>query len=71
MLYMDFLFTLAIFIIILFLYIYIANQYKKSEDLDIYETDFSDNTQLQGSMRYFANQSFSNSKTFILKYLVR
>ena len=44
---MDFLFTLAIFIIILFLYIYIANQYKKSEDLDIYETDFSDNTQLQ------------------------
>jgi hypothetical protein len=44
---MDFLFTLAIFIVILFLYIYIVNQYKKSEDLDIYETDFSDNTQLQ------------------------
>ena len=47
MLYMDFLFTLAIFIVILFLYIYIVNQYKKSEDLDIYEMDFSDNNHLQ------------------------
>ena len=44
---MDFLSTLAIFIVILFLYIYIVNQYKKSEDLDIYEMDFSNNTHLQ------------------------
>jgi len=47
MVYMDFLSTLAIFIVILFLYIYIVNQYKKSEDLDIYEMDFSNNTHLQ------------------------
>ncbi len=44
---MDFLSTLALFIVILCLYIYIMNQYKKSEDLDIYEMDFSNNNHLQ------------------------
>jgi hypothetical protein len=44
---MDFLGTLCIFITILFLYIYIMNQFKISEDLDIYEMDFSNNTHLQ------------------------
>jgi len=44
---MDFLGTLCIFISVLFLYIYIMNQFKISEDLDIYEMDFSNNTHLQ------------------------
>ena len=44
---MDFITTLALFILMLFLYIYIVNQYKKSEDLDIYEMDFSNNAYLQ------------------------
>lgn len=44
---MDFLGTLCVFIMVLFLYIYIMNQFKKSEDLDIYEMDFSNNTHLQ------------------------
>ena len=44
---MDFLITLAIFICILFLYIYITNQYKKGEDLEIYEMDYSNNAYLQ------------------------
>jgi len=44
---MDFLGTLCVFISVLFLYIYIMNQFKISEDLDIYEMDFSNNTHLQ------------------------
>ena len=44
---MDFLSTLALFILILFLYIYIMNQYKISEDLEIYEMDYSHNQHLQ------------------------
>jgi hypothetical protein len=44
---MDFLFHILIFIIILFLYIHINNQYKRSEDLEIYEMDYVDNLQLQ------------------------
>ena len=38
---MDPLVTLCIFITILFLYIHIANQFKTSEELEIYETDYS------------------------------
>lgn len=36
-----------IFLIILFLYIHITQQLKKSEDLEIYEMDYNNNTQLQ------------------------
>lgn len=39
--------TISIFLIILFLYIQIIHQYKKSEDLEIYEMDYSSNIQLQ------------------------
>ena len=38
---MDPLTTLCIFITILFLYIHIANQFKTSEELEIYETDYN------------------------------
>lgn len=38
---MNSLITLCIFIVILFLYIHIANQFKKSDELEIYESDFS------------------------------
>jgi len=41
------LYTLAIFLLVLFFYIHITAQYKKSEDLEIYETDFDSNTGLQ------------------------
>lgn len=38
---------ILIFLIILFLYVHISNQYKKSEDLEIYEMDYSTNEHLQ------------------------
>jgi hypothetical protein len=38
---------LLIFIIILFLYLHITDQYKKGEDLEVYEMDYIDNPQLQ------------------------
>lgn len=43
---MDSLTTLCIFIIILFLYIHIANQFKISEETEIYESDFKNNNHL-------------------------
>jgi len=44
---MNFLTTVCIFIVVLFLYVYVMNQFKKSEDLEIYEMDFANNAQLQ------------------------
>lgn len=44
---MDFYWTIFIFIIVFFLYIHIIAQYKKSEDLEIYEMDYVSNTDLQ------------------------
>lgn len=44
---MDAIVTLCIFITILFLYIHIANQFKKSEELEIYETDYSNNKHIE------------------------
>ena len=43
---MDSLTTLCIFIIVLFLYIHIANQFKLSEDTEIYESDYNNNNHL-------------------------
>ena len=43
---MDSLTTLCIFIIILFLYIHIVNQFKISEETEIYESDFNNNNHL-------------------------
>jgi len=44
---MNSLTTLCIFITILFLYIHIAQQFKKGDDLDIYETDFTSTKHLE------------------------
>ena len=44
---MNSLITLCIFILILFLYIHIANQFKKNEELEIYETDFSNKSHFE------------------------
>jgi hypothetical protein len=44
---MHFFVSFLIFLIILFLYIHIINQLKTSEDLEIYEMDYSTNSQLQ------------------------
>jgi hypothetical protein len=44
---MDFIFHILIFILILFFYIHINNQYKLSEDLEIFEIDYVDNVHLQ------------------------
>jgi len=44
---MSFLVTFFIFVFILFLYIHVTEQYKKSEDLEIYEADYVSNIQLQ------------------------
>lgn len=44
---MTFFVTFLIFIILLFLYIHINDQYKKSEDLEIYEMDYISNANLQ------------------------
>ena len=39
--------TLFIFLFILILYIYIIDQYKTSDDLEIYEFDYKNNSHLQ------------------------
>ena len=44
---MEFYITFFIFIVILFLYVHIMSQFKKSEELEIYEMDYTTNTQLQ------------------------
>jgi mannose-6-phosphate isomerase-like protein (cupin superfamily) len=44
---MHYLQGLAIFICVLFIYIHITHQWKRSEDLEIYEMDYNTNTQLQ------------------------
>ena len=44
---MNFFISFLIFLIILFLYIHIIHQLKTSEDLEIYEMDYSTNSQLQ------------------------
>jgi len=44
---MDSYLTFFIFIVVFFLYIHIIAQYKKSEDLEIYEMDYISNTDLQ------------------------
>jgi len=44
---MDFYLTFFIFIVVFFLYIHIIAQYKKSEDLEIYEMDYVSNKELQ------------------------
>jgi hypothetical protein len=44
---MNILLTIFIFVLVLFLYIYVNNQFKKSQDLDIYEMDYYDNKNLQ------------------------
>ena len=44
---MDALTTFCIFVVVLFLYIHIMSQFKKGEDLEIYEMDYISNSQLQ------------------------
>jgi hypothetical protein len=44
---MNVLVHICVFLIVLFLYVYVMNQFKKSEDLDIYEMDYSSNQNLQ------------------------
>lgn len=44
---MNFLISVIIFIIVFFLYVHLVNQFKKSEDLEIYEMDYVNNNQLQ------------------------
>ena len=44
---MNSLLNILIFLIVLFLYIHITHQLKTSEDLEIYELDYIDNTHLQ------------------------
>lgn len=44
---MNFYLHLLLFLIILFFYIHIVHQYKRSEDLEIYELDYSSNQHLQ------------------------
>jgi hypothetical protein len=44
---MNFLITLFVFIVVLFLYVYIMDQFKTGDDLDVYEMDYSSNTNLQ------------------------
>lgn len=44
---MTFFISVVVFIIILFMYIHISNEYKKSQDMEIYELDFVSNQNLQ------------------------
>lgn len=44
---MNVIVSIFIFLVVVFLYIHITDQYKKSEDLEIYEMDFVSNEKLQ------------------------
>ena len=44
---MEVLVSMIVFIIILFLYVHISNQFKKSNDMEVYEMDYKDNEDLQ------------------------
>ena len=44
---MNYAITILIFLVVVFFYIHVTEQYKKSEDLEIYEMDFVDNAALQ------------------------
>jgi len=44
---MDTIITIFIFLLVVFLYLHITAQYKTSEDLEIYEMDFTNNKELQ------------------------
>ena len=44
---MTFFINLVLFLLVLFFYIHVTAQFKKSEDLEIYEMDYSDNAHLQ------------------------
>jgi hypothetical protein len=44
---MTFFISVVVFIIILFMYIHISGEYKKSQDMEIYELDFVSNQNLQ------------------------
>ena len=44
---MNFLLNLIIFLFVLFIYIHITHQLKTSEDLEIYELDYTNNQHLQ------------------------
>ena len=39
--------TFIIFISVLFIYVHVTAQWKRSEDLEVYEMDFENNRQLQ------------------------
>ena len=45
---MDFFVTVIVFVIVLFLYVHVTAQFKKSEDMEIYEMDYKSNSQLNG-----------------------
>jgi hypothetical protein len=49
---MDTWFSIFIFVAILFVYIHLYHQYKKSEDLEIYEMDYTTNKSLQDVCEY-------------------
>ena len=44
---MNLFFQIILFVIVLLFYIHITNQYKKGEDMEIYELDYKDNDYLQ------------------------
>ena len=45
--YMHYLFGFVVFACVVFAYMHIIHQYKRSEDLEIYEMDYNNNTHLQ------------------------
>jgi hypothetical protein len=44
---MDFFITVCIFVVLFFIYVHIIDHYKKSEDMEIYEMDYTNGEQLQ------------------------
>lgn len=44
---MNSLIFIAVFLLVLFIYIHVVQQFKRSEDLEIYEMDYQNNAQLQ------------------------
>jgi hypothetical protein len=66
---MEILYIIVIFVIVSFLYIHTMNQFKTSDDLEVYEFDYIDNMNLQETCDVLQPVIFKRKKQLILPCL--
>lgn len=66
---MELIYLIVIFIIVCFCYIHVVNQFKTSEDLEIYEFDYKDNENLQETCNVLQPVIFKRDNKLTLPYL--